>query len=59
VVTDCPANSPDVSPIDVLCMMLKKLVRRMRQQTFQELKSALPGAKSLIPQDTVDRLCKG
>jgi hypothetical protein len=37
----------------------QQLFRRMKPQTLQELKSALLSAWSLIPQDTIDRLCKG
>jgi hypothetical protein len=59
VVTDWPANSPDVSLTKLLRVILKKLVRRMKRETLQEQKSGLLGACSLIPQDTVDRLCKG
>jgi hypothetical protein len=46
VITDCPANSSDLSPIEVLWAILKKLVRRMKPQTLQEEKSALLGAWS-------------
>jgi hypothetical protein len=58
-ITYYPANSPDVSQIELLREILKKLVRQMKRQTLQELKSALLDALSWIPQDTIDRLCKG
>jgi hypothetical protein len=43
VITDCAANSPDLSPIKLLCEILKKLVRRMKWQKLQELKNGLLG----------------
>jgi hypothetical protein len=45
---DWPANSPGVSPTELLWAILKKLVRQMKRQTLQGLKSALLGAQSLI-----------
>jgi hypothetical protein len=59
VIMDWPATPSDVSPIELLWAILKKLVRRMKRQTLQEQKSALLGAWNLIPQDTVNRLCTG
>jgi hypothetical protein len=44
VFTDCPANSLDISPREVLWAILKKLVRRMKLQTLQEQKRGLLGA---------------
>jgi hypothetical protein len=58
VITNCPANSPDLSPIEVLWRIVKKLVRRMKRQTLQEVEGVLPGAWSFIAQDTVDKLYK-
>jgi hypothetical protein len=58
-ITDLPANPPALSPIQLSWEIFKTLVRRMKRQTLQELKSVLLGAWSLIPHDIVNRLCKG
>jgi hypothetical protein len=58
VIMNWPVNSADVSSIESWWAIFKKLVRRMKRQTFQEQKSVLLSAWSLISQDTVDRLCK-
>jgi hypothetical protein len=58
VITDWPANSPDLWPIEVLWAILKKLVRRMNLQTLQEQKSVLLSTWNLIPQDTIDKLLR-
>jgi transposase len=59
VIVDWPANSPDLSPIELLWAILKKLVRRMKPQTIEEVKGALLAAWSMIPQATIDGLCRG
>jgi hypothetical protein len=52
VIVDWPANSPDLSSIEVL----KKLVDEINPQTIEDLKAALIGAWVLIPQTSIDRL---
>jgi hypothetical protein len=56
---DWPANSPDVSPRELLWRILKNLVKQMKRQTLQEQKSGLLAVWTVISQDTVNRLCKG
>jgi hypothetical protein len=54
-----PANSPDLSQIEVLWTILKKLVKRINSQTIEDLKATLVAAWALIPQTLIDRLCQG
>jgi hypothetical protein len=59
VIVDWPPNSPDLSPIELLWAILKKLVRKVKPEMIEELKSSLLAAWAMIPQDTIDRLCEG
>jgi hypothetical protein len=58
VIVDWPPNSPDLSPIEILWAILKKMVSRTNPRTVEDLETALIAAWSLIPQDTIDRLCR-
>jgi transposase len=49
VIVDWPPNSPDLSPIELSCAILKKLVRKVKPQTIEELKSSLLAAWAMIP----------
>jgi hypothetical protein len=59
VIVDWPANSPDLSPIESLWVILKKLINRFDPQNMEELKSAVVAAWALIPHVTIDKLCQG
>jgi hypothetical protein len=59
LITDWPANSPDLSPIELLWAILKKLVTLIKPETREELKNVLITAWALIRQSTIDRLCGG
>jgi hypothetical protein len=59
VIVDWPPNSPDLSPIELLWAILKKLVRKVKPQTIEELKSSRLASWAMIPQDRIDRLCEG
>jgi transposase len=59
VIVGWPLNSPDLSPRELLWVILKKLIRKVKPQTIEELKSSLLAAWAMIPQDTIDRLCEG
>jgi transposase len=59
VIMDWPPNSPDLSPIELIWAILKKLVRKVKPQTIEELKSSLLAAWAMIPQDMINRLCEG
>jgi hypothetical protein len=58
VIVDWPANSPDLSPIELLWTILKKLVKRINPENMEELKSAVIVTRALIPQATIDKLCQ-
>jgi hypothetical protein len=59
VVVDWPPNSPDLSPIKLLCAISKKSVSRINPRTIHQLKSALLAAWTLIPQNSINKLCTG
>jgi transposase len=59
VIIDWPANSLDLSPIEALWAILKKLVERINPQRIEDLKAALIAAWALIRQTSIDRLCQG
>jgi hypothetical protein len=57
-IADCSPNSPDLSPIEILWAILKKMVSRTNPRKIEDLKTSLFAAWSLIPQNTIDRLCQ-
>jgi transposase len=57
VIIDWPANSPDLSPIELLWAILKKIVSALAPQSIEELKQILIQAWDSIDQSTIDRLC--
>jgi transposase len=59
LIVDWPANSPDLSPIELLWAILKQLIKRIRPDTIEDLKNALIAAWALIPQSSIDKLCEG
>jgi hypothetical protein len=59
LILDWPAKSPNLSPIELLRVILKKLIREIQSETMEELRSTLTAAWNLIPQSTVDGLCEG
>jgi hypothetical protein len=59
VIVNWPPNSPDLSLRETLWAILKKLVRKVKPQTIEELKNSLLVAWAMIPQNTIDRLCEG
>jgi hypothetical protein len=52
-------NSPDLSPIELLRIILKKLTRKIKPKMIEELSNTFTTAWSLIRQSTIDKLCKG
>jgi transposase len=52
-----PANSPDLSPIELLWAVLKRALRRYHPETIAELEESLRSAWDKIGQDIIDRLC--
>jgi hypothetical protein len=59
VILDWPANSPGLSPIEVLWAVHKTLVKQFDPQNMEERKSAAAAACALIPQATIDSLSRG
>jgi hypothetical protein len=59
VIVDWLANSPDLSLIELLWAILKKLVKRFKSHNMGELESSVVAAWALIPQATIDKLCQG
>jgi hypothetical protein len=59
LIVDWLANSPDLSPVELLCEFLKKLIRRIKPSTIEELNNALIAMWALIPQSTIDKLGEG
>jgi hypothetical protein len=57
VLGNWPANSPDLSPIELLWAILKKAVALLNPQNLTELRVALIQAWSKIPQKTINGLC--
>jgi transposase len=53
-----PANSPDLSPIELLWAILKKAIALLKPTTLEELRAALQISWDSIPQITIDRLCQ-
>jgi hypothetical protein len=58
VIVDWSANSGELSPIELLWAILKKLVERISSQTIGELGSALLKALALIHQNSINKLCR-
>jgi hypothetical protein len=58
VLTGWPANSPDLSPIELCWAILKKVVAVLNPQTLAELATALETAWDGILPETIDKLCK-
>jgi hypothetical protein len=52
-----PANSPDLSPIELLWAILKKIVSRLNPNTLDDLREHLKYAWASIPMTTINRLC--
>jgi transposase len=59
VIADWPANSPDLSPIELLWAILKRLVNKFEPKTVEELNIALMKSWELIGEMTIDKLCLG
>jgi transposase len=55
---DWPTSSPDLSSIELLWVIRKKMARRIQPQTTEKLKNELVAAWTLIPQITIDQLCQ-
>jgi hypothetical protein len=53
-----PPNSPDLSPIELLWAIVKKIVERLNPETLNELKEYLQFAWASVPLTTINRLCK-
>jgi hypothetical protein len=53
-----PANSPDLSPIELLWAILKKSIAIIKPVTLDDLRTALQNAWTSIPQRVIDDLCK-
>jgi hypothetical protein len=51
------ANSPDLSPIEVLWEILRKSMKRINPQTIKNLNAASVAAWEFIPQTSIYRLC--
>jgi transposase len=56
LIVDWPANSPDLSPIELLWAILKKVIRRIKRRMIEELNSALIAMWALIPQSSINKL---
>jgi hypothetical protein len=54
-----PANSPDLSPIELLWAILKHAVAAMEPKSVEELKEVLLQAWETISLETINRLCSG
>jgi transposase len=52
-----PANSPDLSPIELLWAILKHAVAALRPETVAQLKEVLQEAWDTISQEVIDSLC--
>jgi hypothetical protein len=57
LVVDWPSKSPNLSPIQLLWAILKRIVNKFAPQTIEELKTALLESWELIGQRTIDKLC--
>jgi hypothetical protein len=57
LIVDWPANSPDLSPIELLWAILKRIVYSFAPKTLAELKQVLAHAWDSIDQSTIDKLC--
>jgi hypothetical protein len=53
-----PANSPDLSPIELCWAILKKHVTLENPKTLDELRASLVRAWDSIPQHSINSLCK-
>jgi hypothetical protein len=58
VLTGWPANSPDLSPIEMCWAVLKNVVAVLNPQTLEELATALETAWDGILPETIDKLCR-
>jgi transposase len=52
-----PANSPDLSPIELLWAILKRTIWHMSPKTISDLERVLRDSWSSISQSTIDKLC--
>jgi transposase len=52
-----PANSPDLSPIELLWAVLKRAVEKARPENIADLKRVILEAWDAISQVTIDKLC--
>jgi hypothetical protein len=59
VIDDWPANSPDLSPIEMLWAIMKRIVWKLKPKTIHDLKTALQAAWDLIRMSTINGLCRG
>jgi hypothetical protein len=57
-ISDWPSNSPDLSPVELLCSILKASVQIAMCNNIAELKSAINIAWDSISQTIIDKLCK-
>lgn len=57
VITDWPANSPDLNPIEILWAILKSKVSIYNPSTKQELIELIKRTWDEIPQTLIDKLC--
>jgi hypothetical protein len=56
---DWPANSPDLSPIEFRWAVLRKVVRKLKPETIEDLRNTHITTWSFIPQSTIGKFCEG
>jgi transposase len=57
LILDWPLNSPDLSPIELFCAILKEFVKRIKPKAIEELKNALVAVwHSFQSRTSTDRL---